>query len=90
MALKAEWWRIKTKMLQVTTAAEQHSRIEDVIVDPRRGAAEVLQEIELRAAAVVERDKLSVLRQFQRAGRPAPPRLYGNFLSRNFLTKPFD
>jgi hypothetical protein len=76
-------------MLQVTTADEQHSRIEDVRVDPRLGAAEVLQEIELRAAAVVERDKLSVL-QFQRAGRPAPRRLYGNFLSRNFLTKPFD
>jgi hypothetical protein len=38
-------------------AAQQ---IEDVVVDPRRGAAEILQEIELRAAAVVEGDQLSI------------------------------
>ena len=38
-------------------AAQQ---IEDEVVDPRRDAAEVLQEIELRAAAVVANDQLSI------------------------------
>jgi hypothetical protein len=49
-------------------------------VVPRRGAAEVLQDIELGAPAVVEGD--------EPAGRPAnTSTTYGNFLLRDFLRR---
>ena len=45
-------------MRQVAALAAQ--QVEDVVVNPRRCAAEVLQEIELWAATIIEGDELSI------------------------------